>query len=89
ADRAYSDDGLLVPRKLPDAVIHDRGAVLARVRQLLEDGTVTSYTGKKIPMRVHSILLHGDTPGAVDLARAVRGVVEQAGRVVPISRQSD
>jgi UPF0271 protein len=81
ADRACGDDGLLVPRKLPDAV-------LARVRQLLEEGIVTSVTGKKIPMRVHSILLHGDTPGAVELARAVRGVVEQAGRVVPISRQS-
>ncbi|MDP9890918.1 UPF0271 protein [Variovorax boronicumulans] len=88
ADRACDDDGLLVPRKLPGAVIHERDAVLARVRQLLEDGTVTSSTGKKIPMRVHSILLHGDTPGAVGLARAVRGVVEQAGRIVPISRQS-
>ncbi|KQX35397.1 LamB/YcsF family protein [Variovorax sp. Root434] len=88
ADRACGDDGLLVPRKLPGAVIHDRDAVLARVRQLLEEGTVTSVTGKKIPMRVHSILLHGDTPGAVELAHAVRGVVELAGRVVPISRQS-
>ncbi|BEP40473.1 LamB/YcsF family protein [Variovorax sp. V15] len=88
ADRACGDDGLLVPRKLPGAVIHERDAVLARVRQLLEDGTVTSVTGRKIPMRVHSILLHGDTPGAVELARAVRGMVEQAGRVVPISRQS-
>jgi UPF0271 protein len=88
ADRACDDDGLLVPRKLPDSVIHDRDVVLARVRQLLDEGTVTSYSGKKIPMRVHSILLHGDTPGAVELARAVRGVVEQVGRVVPISRQS-
>ena len=88
ADRACGDDGLLVPRKLPGAVIHERDAVLARVQQLLEEGTVTSSSGKKIPMRVHSILLHGDTPGAVDLARAVRGVVEQAGRVVPISRQT-
>ena len=89
ADRACDDDGLLVPRKLPGSVIHDQGAVLARVRQLLEEGTVTSHSGKKIPMRAHSILLHGDTPGAVDLARAVRGVVEQAGRVVPISKQPD
>ncbi len=89
ADRACDDQGLLVPRKLPDAVIHDRDTVLARVRQLLQEGTVTSYGGRKIPMRAHSILLHGDTPGAVDLARAVRGVVEQVGRVVPISRQSD
>ncbi|BEP38754.1 5-oxoprolinase subunit PxpA (plasmid) [Variovorax sp. V59] len=89
ADRACGDDGLLVPRKLPGSVIHDQGAVLARVRQLLEEGTVTSYSGRKIPMRAHSILLHGDTPGAVELARAVRGVVERAGRVVPISKQPD
>lgn len=87
ADRACGDDGLLVPRKEPGAVIHAREAVLARVRQLLQEGTVTSHTGTKIPMRAHSILLHGDTPGAVELARAVRGVVEQAGRVVPLSRQ--
>jgi len=87
ADRACDDEGLLVPRKLPDSVIHDRQAVLARVRQLLEEGTVTSYSGRKIPMRVQSILLHGDTPGAVELARGVRGVVESVGRIVPISRQ--
>lgn len=87
ADRACDDEGLLVSRKLPDAVIHDRQVVLARVRQLLEEGTVTSYNGKKIPMRVQSILLHGDTPGAVELARTVRGVVESVGRIVPISRQ--
>lgn len=87
ADRACDDEGLLVPRKLPDSVIHDRQAVLARVRQLLEEGTVTSYSGKKIPMRVQSILLHGDTPGAVELARTVRGLVESVGRIVPISRQ--
>ncbi|MEJ8824129.1 5-oxoprolinase subunit PxpA [Variovorax humicola] len=87
ADRACDDQGLLVPRKLPDSVIHDREAVLARVRQLLDDGTVLSYSGKKIPMKVRSILLHGDTPGAVALARAVREIVEAAGKVVPISRQ--
>ena len=87
ADRACDDDGLLIPRKLPGAVIHDSDTVLARVRQLLEDGTVTSYSGRRIPMKVHSILLHGDTPGAVTLARAVRAVVESAGRVVPISKQ--
>ncbi|RZL96649.1 MAG: 5-oxoprolinase subunit PxpA [Variovorax sp.] len=88
ADRACDETGLLVPRKMPDSVIHDPDRVLARVRQLLEEGTVTTYAGKKIPMRVHSILLHGDTPGAVTLARGVREVVETHGRVVPISRQS-
>jgi UPF0271 protein len=61
--------------------------VLARVRQLLEQGTVDTYDGQKIPMKAHSILLHGDTPGAVALAGDVRGVVEAHGRIVPISRQ--
>ena len=87
ADRACDGEGLLIPRKLPGAVIHDRDTVLARVRQLLEQGTVRTYDGKTIPMKVHSILLHGDTPGAVALALAVRSVVEEAGRIVPISRQ--
>ncbi|HSV53216.1 MAG TPA: 5-oxoprolinase subunit PxpA [Burkholderiaceae bacterium] len=87
ADRACQDDGLLVPRHLPNAVIHDRQAVLARVRQLLAEGTVTTHAGNKIPVRAQSILLHGDTAGAVDLARAVRGVVESAASIVPISRQ--
>lgn len=88
ADRACNDDGLLVPRAMPGSVIHDPDAVLARVRQLLEDGTVTTSTGHRLPMRVNSILLHGDTPGALELARAVRGLIEQGhGRIVPISRQ--
>lgn len=88
ADRACDDEGLLIPRKMPDSVIHEGAAVLARVTQLLEDGTVTAYSGKKIPMRASSILLHGDTPGAVALATQVRAKIEAVGgRIVPISRQ--
>ena len=88
ADRACDDEGLLVPRALPDSVIHDSAAVLARVTQLLQEGTVTTYTGKTIPMRASSILLHGDTPGAVALATEVRTRIEAVGgRIVPISRQ--
>ncbi|RQR32746.1 LamB/YcsF family protein [Burkholderia sp. Bp9143] len=87
ADRAYDDQGALVSRKLDGAVIKDRDAVLARVRQLLEDGTVTTISGNAIRMRVKSILLHGDTPGAVELARTVRGGIEAAGgHIVPVSR---
>jgi len=90
ADRACDDEGLLVPRKLPGAVIHEPKAVLARVRQLLEEGTVTSHGGRKIPMNVRSILVHGDTPGAVALARTIRNEIEQGGgRIVPISRQME
>ncbi len=88
ADRAIGDDGLLVPRKLPGAVIHEPAAVLERVRLLLAEGVVITHTGRRLAMRPHSILVHGDTPGAVTLARAVRQAVEQAGgRVLPISRQ--
>ena len=88
ADRACDDEGLLIPRALPDAVIHDSAAVLARVTQLLQEGTVTAYSGRKIAMRASSILLHGDTPGAVALATAVRAKIEAlGGRIVPISRQ--
>jgi UPF0271 protein len=87
ADRAYDEAGALVSRKLPGAVIHDTQAVLARVMQVLQDGCVTSMGGSKLPMKVRSILLHGDTPGALELARAVRFAVENAGgRVVPMSR---
>lgn len=88
ADRAYDDQGLLVPRKLPNSVIRDEDAVLKRVRQLLQKGTVTSYSGVPIPMHARSILVHGDTPGAVRLAEAIRAEVESNGwRIVPISHQ--
>jgi UPF0271 protein len=88
ADRAIDDEGLLVSRKLPGAVIHDEATVLQRVRLLLAEGHVITASGKPLPMRPHSILVHGDTPGAVGLARLVRQEVERAGaRMVPISRQ--
>lgn len=88
ADRAYDDQGLLVPRRLPNSVIHDEAEVLARVRRLLADGTVLTYSGGAIPMRPRSILVHGDTPGALTLARTLRSEIESGGgRIVPISRQ--
>jgi UPF0271 protein len=87
ADRAYTDEGDLVSRKLPGAVIKDPDAVLQRVRRLLDDGVITSISGKKLPIKVQSILLHGDTPGAVDNARAIRREIESGnGRIVPVSR---
>lgn len=87
ADRAYTDDGDLVSRKLPGAVIKEPEAVLQRVKRLLDDGVITSITGKKLPIKVQSILLHGDTPGAVENARAIRQEIESGnGRIVPVSR---
>ncbi|SAL84603.1 LamB/YcsF family protein [Caballeronia choica] len=87
ADRAYDDEGNLVSRKLEGAVIKDRVAVLERVTQLLEHGTVTTITGKRLKLAAQSILLHGDTAGAVELARTVRDAIEEAGgHIVPVSK---
>ena len=87
ADRAYTDAGDLVSRKLPGAVIKDPDEILQRIRRLLEDGVITSIGGKKLPIKVQSILLHGDTPGAVDNAAAIRREIEaNSGRIVPVSR---
>jgi 5-oxoprolinase (ATP-hydrolysing) subunit A len=88
ADRAYDDDGQLVPRRLAGSVIHEEAAVLERVRRILIDGDVVTHSGKTISMRPASILLHGDTAGAVGLAKAIRqDIVACGGRIVPISRQ--
>lgn len=87
ADRAYDSQGLLVPRKLPDSVIKDPLKVRERVRQLLNDGTVTCYTGERIKIDACSILLHGDTAGSVQLAQAIRQEIEQGGgEIVAVSR---
>jgi UPF0271 protein len=72
ADRAYLPDGRLVARTDPDAVLHNSAAVADRVVQMATDHTVTALDGTLIPCHVESICLHGDTPGAVDLARRVR-----------------
>jgi UPF0271 protein len=87
ADRACDREGLLVPRRRPGAVIHDPRAVLDRVSRLLEEGVVETVEGDLLPLRPESILVHGDTPGAVALARAIRARVEAAGwTVTPLPR---
>lgn len=82
ADRAYDENANLVSRKKPNSVITAPDAVAARVRQFLDDGTVTSIEGKRLKVRARSILVHSDTPGSVELARTVRQVVESGGGTV-------
>jgi len=69
-------------------VIHDEEQVLARVRRLLTEGTIVTHSGNVLPMQPRSILVHGDTPGAVALTQRLRAEIEAlGGRIVPISQQ--
>lgn len=87
ADRAYDRDGALVARQRPGAVIHDHAAAAKRVVQLLDSGTVTTLEGERIRLSAQIVVVHSDTPGAVDLARAVRSTVEaHGGKIIPMSR---
>jgi len=79
ADRAYGDDGLLVSRKKPGAVLHDAKEIAARVVRMVQDGAVVSVTGKVIKMRTDTVCIHGDTPGAVEIGRGVRQALKNAG----------
>jgi UPF0271 protein len=78
ADRGYRSDGTLVPRSAPDAVIHDADVVAARAARMAAEGVVVAVDGTHVPAAVRSICVHGDTPGAVDLARRVRASLAAA-----------
>ncbi|MFD9887555.1 LamB/YcsF family protein [Streptomyces alboflavus] len=79
ADRAYTDEGTLVPRGTDGAVVTEVDAVVERSLGIARFGTVTSHGGQRIDVRARSLCLHGDTPGAVELARQVRARLETAG----------
>lgn len=79
ADRAYNDDATLVDRSLPGAVIHDPGMAARRITEMVRAGAIVAASGKRIPTRIDTICLHGDTPGARDLAQATRNALETAG----------
>jgi 5-oxoprolinase (ATP-hydrolysing) subunit A len=84
ADRAYGDDGLLVSRSKPGAVLHDPKAIADRVVRMVQDGAVVSVTGKVIKMRTDTVCIHGDTAGAVEIARDLRQALDAAGiKVAP------
>jgi UPF0271 protein len=79
ADRAYTAEGLLVPRAQEGAVIHDVDAVIERCVRLAQTGEIVAIDGTVIKSGARSICLHGDTPGAVDLALEVRDALEGEG----------
>lgn len=79
ADRAYNDDGTLVDRALPGAVIQDPAIVGPRIAEMVQEGAIITTTGKRLATEIGTICLHGDTPTAVALARSVRDSLSAAG----------
>ena len=78
-DRAYRNDGQLVPRSEPGAVHGDIGKIQRQAVSLARDGNVQCLDGSIIPVRADTLCIHGDTPGAAEAARAVRAALEKEG----------
>jgi UPF0271 protein len=82
ADRGYTATGALVPRTEPGALVHDPLVVAERVVRMAADGVVVAVDGTRLFMPVESVCVHGDTAGAVELARTVRTALGAAGLTV-------
>lgn len=86
-DRNYEDDGTLTPRSLPDAVLSDPDVIAERTVRMVLEGTIISRNGVELPAQTDTVLLHGDGPDAVALARRIRKELEAAGVTIqPIHR---
>ena len=79
ADRAYQPDGSLAPRSRPGSVIHDPAVVVSRALRMATDGMVFTPEGQGIALAIDTICVHGDTPGAADLAERIREALRVAG----------
>ena len=86
ADRTYEADGSLTSRRVPGSVIHDPAQVVARAVAMVTTGQVAATDGTVISLTAHTLCLHGDTPGAADLAQRVRAALHASGvRVSPLA----
>jgi UPF0271 protein len=79
ADRAYTSDGTLVSRSIEGSVLHDPDAVSQRVVKLVKRGSLTALTGEELMIHAQSICVHGDTPEAVLLLKAIREALTAEG----------
>jgi 5-oxoprolinase (ATP-hydrolysing) subunit A len=82
ADRGYADDGTLAPRGSPGAMIEDAGVAATRALEMVQKRYVKSLSGTPIPVSADTLCLHGDQPGAVAFARAIRKTFSEHGIVV-------
>ncbi|UVJ39454.1 LamB/YcsF family protein [Arthrobacter sp. CJ23] len=89
-DRAYQEDGTLVPRSQPGAVLHHPAAIVERTLRMVCEGKIRCANGADIEIDVDTVLLHGDNPGAVELARLIRSELVSAGvRIAPLAEVMD
>ena len=79
ADRGYTAAGTLVPRSEPGALLDDPEEIAARVLRLVREGRVTATDGAEVELEADSVCVHGDSPGAVAMALAVRNALSGAG----------
>lgn len=79
ADRTYKDDGSLLPRNKPGALIEDTDKAVAQVLEMVKDGKVTSVSGKKIPIVAETVCIHGDGAHAVEFAKAINQALKKEG----------
>ena len=87
ADRALNPDGTLVPRSTPGAVLHDVDQVAEHSLKVVTEERATAINGQEIEVRAESLCLHGDTPGAVQMARSIRReLADAAVEVVPLGQ---
>lgn len=90
ADRGYTPEGTLVPRSRPGALLESSERVVARAARLALEGEIVAVDGTILPVEARSLCLHGDTPGAVEMARAVRRELGRRGVAVrPFVAMSD
>jgi UPF0271 protein len=82
ADRAYTPEGTLVPRTTDGAVLHDPAVVAERVRRLVADHTLEAVDGTVLTVTAESVCVHGDTPAAVEMATAIRSLLDTEGITV-------
>jgi UPF0271 protein len=82
ADRGYADDGTLAPRGSPGAMIEDAALAAQRAVSMVEDGYVTALSGVRVPVSPDTLCLHGDQPGAVAFAKAIRKAFSEHGIAV-------
>ncbi|PSL37497.1 UPF0271 protein [Labedella gwakjiensis] len=79
ADRAYTPEGTLVSRREPGSVLHDADDIARRMVTLVTEGTVTAIDGSVVSVRADSLCVHGDSPGATEMAARVREALTEAG----------